>query len=216
MKKIVLLFTFASVCFFLKAQNLQLHYDMGEDRGYMTSTIEMYKPDKWGSNFFFVDMDFDREAGNSASFAYMEIARGLKFWESPWEIHIEYNGGTYINDSWLFGANYTWNNSDFSKIFTLQGMYKRIKDSEDVSFQITGVWSVQMLDKKFTFSGFADLWKERKYWISDKTNLVFLTEPQLWYNATEKLSLGTEIEIASNFTEKGFKVCPTIAAKWTF
>lgn len=100
------------------SQNLQVHYDMGEDRGYATTTLEMFKPDDWGSTFFFVDFDYDTEVGESVSMAYMEIARGLKFWDNPFEIHVEYNGGFgqfapgmayQINDAWLFGGNYTWN-----------------------------------------------------------------------------------------------------------
>ena len=30
------------------------------------------------------------------------------------------------------------------------------------------------------------------------------------------LSLGTEVELSSNFAGKGFHAMPTIAAKWTF
>lgn len=217
MKKIVLLFFLVSGFLQLKAQNLQLHYDLGKNRGYMTSTIEMFKPDKWGSTFFFIDFDYNKDFGNSVSFAYMEIARGLKFWDSPWEIHVEYNGGTFVNDAWLLGANYTWNNSDYTRIFTLQGMYKNIKNTEDASFQITGVWTIHMANRKFTFSGFADFWKEEGLFNGKKTDFVFLSEPQLWYNATENLSLGGEIELSSNFAgNKGFLVCPTIGVKWNF
>jgi len=217
MRKIVLLFFLVAGFLQLKAQNLQLHYDMGKDRGYMTSTIEMFKPDKWGSTFFFIDFDYNKDFGNSVSFAYMEIARGLKFWDSPWEIHVEYNGGTFVNDAWLLGANYTWNNSDYTRIFTLQGMYKNIKNTEDASFQITGVWTIHMANRKFTFSGFADFWKEEGLFNGKKTDFVFLSEPQLWYNATENLSLGGEIELSSNFAgNKGFLVCPTIGVKWNF
>lgn len=206
------------------SQNLQVHYDMGEDRGYATTTLEMFKPDEWGSTFFFVDFDYDTEVGESVSMAYMEIARGLKFWDNPFEIHVEYNGGFgqfapglayQINDAWLFGGNYTWNSPDFNRIFTLQAMYKAIRGYDDASFQLTGVWTVNFAGGKMTFSGFADLWKEEKVFINE-TNYVFLTEPQLWYNATEHLSLGTEIEVASNFTVEGFKVCPTAAVKWNF
>lgn len=217
MKKIILLIFLVSGFLQLKAQNIQLHYDMGKDRGYMTSTIEMFKPDKWGSTFFFIDFDYNKDFGNSVSFAYMEIARGLKFWDSPWEIHVEYNGGTFVNDAWLLGANYTWNNSDYTRVFTLQGMYKNIKNTEDASFQITGVWAIHMANRKFTFSGFADFWKEDNMFDGKKTDFVFLSEPQLWYNATENLSLGGEIELSSNFAgNKGFLVCPTIGVRWIF
>ena len=102
----------------VSAQNLQVHYDMGEDRGYVTTTIEMFKPDQWGSTFFFVDMEHDTDSGNSVSFSYMEIARALKFWDSPFALQVEYNGGTYINNAWLAGAQYTWNSIMHPKYWT--------------------------------------------------------------------------------------------------
>lgn len=58
MKKLVLvLFAgFLSVGSF--SQNLQTHYDMGKDRRYLTTTVEMFRPDKTGNTFFFIDMDY--------------------------------------------------------------------------------------------------------------------------------------------------------------
>lgn len=229
MKKILLLLFLVGGFLSINAQNIQLHYDMGKDRGYMTSTIEMFKPDKWGSTFFFVDFDYNVGDIKGVSLSYMEIARGIKFWETPFEIHLEYNGGfgrfaisddqyAYpINDAWLLGGHYTWNNDDFTRVFTLQGMYKYIRDKHNASFQITGVWAIQMANGKFTFSGFADFWKEDGNFGETKTEFVFLSEPQLWYNATKNFSLGGEIEIASNFAaHKGFKICPTLGVKWNF
>lgn len=199
----------------VSAQNLQVHYDMGEDRGYVTTTIEMFKPDQWGSTFFFVDMDHDTDAGNSVSFSYMEIARALKFWDSPFALQAEYNGGTDVNNAWLAGAQYTWNSADFSKIFTLQGLYKFIDDGlNEASFQLTGVWTIHMFQGAVTFSGFADYWKEEN--TSLGTDFVFLSEPQLWYNFGEHFSAGGEVELANNFIVEGFRVSPTLAVKWTF
>jgi hypothetical protein len=79
-----------------------------------------------------------------------------------------------------------------------------------------------MLNKKLTFDGFADFWREDNIVFDEndnpsETKYVFLTEPQIWYNFTENLSLGSEIELSSNFgTHKGFMVNPTLAAKWNF
>ena len=104
----------------------------------LTSTVEMFKPDQYGSTFFFIDMDYGANNVEGVALAYWEIARGLKFWDSPFEIHVEYNGGFgqyapggayQINDAWLFGGNYTWNNADFTRVFTLQAMYKNLSSS---------------------------------------------------------------------------------------
>ena len=69
-----------------KAQNIQLHYDLGRamynslsDRPWVTTTVEMFKADKWGSTYFFVDMDYTDKGVASA---YWEISRELKFWKA--------------------------------------------------------------------------------------------------------------------------------------
>lgn len=236
MKKNLILFALLIAASALKAQNVQLHYDMGKDRKYLTSTVEMFKPDKWGSTFYFIDMDYGKggETGvQGPQLAYFEISRGLKFWDNPFEIHVEYNGGfgqyratstnnAYpINDAWLFGGNYTWHAADYSKVFTLEGMYKNIRGKNDMSFQITGVWTIKMFKNKLTFDGFADFWREDNIvgvgTNSKATNFVFLTEPQLWFNFTEHFAMGSEVEISSNFAgHNGLMVNPTIAGKWNF
>ena len=106
---LIVLFVVAS----LQAQNLQVHYDFGKTRKLVTSTVEMFKPDKWGSTFFFIDMNYDVNNGKTMSLAYWEIARGIKLGKSPFAAHVEYNGGfgqfnmgsSYgayqINDAWL-------------------------------------------------------------------------------------------------------------------
>ncbi|MBN2348965.1 MAG: DUF5020 family protein [Bacteroidales bacterium] len=219
-------------CFALEAQNIQLHYDFGKDRNYLTSTVEMFKPDKFGSTFFFIDMDYDVNKVKGVSMAYWEIARDLKFWEAPFAWHAEYNGGfgqfytptanqAYtINDSWLTGATYTWNNADFSKGFAVQALYKYIRDKHDLSFQLTGIWYLHMLDHKISFAGFADFWREDMDFNFDgerDTKFIFLAEPQIWYNFNVHFSLGSEIELANNFgTVKGFKICPTLGVKYEF
>ncbi len=223
-----------------KAQNVQLHYDFGETRKLATATVEMFKPDDWGSTFFFVDMDFGGKAENGRTtgmnLAYFELSRGLKFWDAPVEAHVEYNGGFgrgrgfeyNLSNAYLAGPSYTWNSEDWSKIFTFKVHYKYVDQlSGDVDFnhhnvQFTGVWTMQFFENKLTFMGFADFWSEEVAVFDDEGNFstakwVFLTEPQLWYNATEHLSVGGEIEISNNFAlNKGFMVNPTLAAKWNF
>lgn len=234
MKKLYFSLSVLLVALGLQAQNLQLHYDFGKDRKYVTSTVEMFKPDKWGSTFFFIDMNYDADNGKTISLAYWEIARGISLGKSPFAAHIEYNGGfgqfytnpgygAYpINNAWLAGLDYNFNNSDFTRGITFQALYKYIKDKSDASFQLTTVWYMHMLNKKLTFSGFADFWGEKNTFANDdesvdETKFVFLTEPQIWFNFTENISIGGEIEMASNFGGvKGFGVNPTLAAKWNF
>ncbi len=61
------------------AQNIQLHYDFGRHlysdeeggRQDMTVTLEQFKADKWGSWFYFVDIDFSSKFTEGA---YTEIS----------------------------------------------------------------------------------------------------------------------------------------------
>lgn len=213
----------------LQAQNIQLHYDFGRSlynadlnsRSILTTTVEKFQPDAWGSTFFFVDMDYTSKGVASA---YWEIARELKFWKGPFSARIEYNGGLTnafsFNNAYLGGATYTWNDASFGKGFTLTAMYKHIqKHDEPHNFQLTGTWYMNFCDRLLTFCGFADYWRE-KY--ADRT-MIFLSEPQFWVNLNRlkgvnknfNLSVGTEVEISNNFVRKGFYAIPTLAVKWT-
>lgn len=217
-----------------QAQNLQVMYDFGNGRQNVTSTLEMFKPDKWGNTFFFVDMEFNGGTEKQPSLAYMEIARCLKFWDGPLSAHVEYNGGLLlsgaagfpINNAYLAGVDYAWHDKNFSKFLNFKVLYKNIQGKNPASFQLTGVWNLNFLKDKLTVSGFADFWREDNMNFTNgsgdvivptNTKFVFLTEPQIWYNVSKNLSLGGEVEVASNFgAVDGFKVCPALGAKWNF
>lgn len=228
MRKILLTAIVAIAFFAAKSQNVQLHYDMGEDRGYFTSTVEMFKPDKWGTTFFFVDMDYGvNEDLEGVNLAYFEIARTFKLMDSPFSLHAEYNGGLFqvapaitvnIENAWLGGIDYSWNAGDFSKGYSLKALYKNIQGKHDASFQFTAVWYYNFANNKMSFTGFFDYWREDRdlNFDGEMGQWVLLTEPQLWYNASKNLSIGTEIELSNNFIAEEFKVMPTAAVKWTF
>ncbi|WP_321479345.1 DUF5020 family protein [uncultured Bacteroides sp.] len=215
---------------FVEAQNIQLHYDLGRSlynkdlkgRPLLTSTVEDFHPDKWGSTFFFVDMDYTSEGVASA---YWEIVRELKFWKGPFSAHVEYNGGLAkgfsYNNAYLLGPTYTYNNASFTKGFTLTAMYKYIqKHSSPNNFQLTGTWYTHFNKGKFSFCGFADWWREE----TQHGKTIFLSEPQFWVNLNKfkgvdekfNLSFGSEVELSNNFGGRdGFYVIPTLALKWT-
>ena len=215
-------------------QNVQFHYDFGktlynkdfESRPKLTTTVEMFKPDKWGSTFFFVDMDYTKDG---VAGAYWEIARELSFWKSPLSIHVEYNGGNvkgaYINNAYLGGLTYTFNDATFSKGFTFTPMYKYIQLNDNPhNFQLTATWYLNFAKNGLcTFSGFADFWREKT--IPGIGDYQFLSEPQLWVNLNKikgvdekfNLSIGSEVELRNNFAYvSGFYAIPTLAIKWSF
>ncbi|NLV52857.1 MAG: DUF5020 family protein [Bacteroidales bacterium] len=238
-------FFFAMTCIValsVNAQNLQLHYDLGRNiypneeagRQKVTLTYEAFKADKWGSWFYFVDVDFSRKFTEGA---YTEISREFNLGkQSPFAAHIEYDGGLNrfgsFQQSMLIGPAWNGHSADFSKTYSIQLMYKHYFKSYDYtrsypSFQLTGVWSTTFAQGACTFSGFADLWRGENA-KNGHGQLVFLTEPQFWYNINSikgfentNLSIGTEVEMSTNFiyntyNNKNFFVNPTIALKWTF
>jgi len=227
-----LLIAFLLFSFYAKAQNLQLHYDLGSDRGYFTSTLEMFKPDKLGNTFFFVDMDYGSGGVKGISMAYWEIARVIKTEKMPIGIHMEFDGGfgaynagdlnhAYeINNAGLIGIDYSLTAKDFSKGVSLKLMYKYISGKHDASFQFTTVWFVNFWKERMTFSGFADFWREDFDFNYDgevDAEYVFLAEPQIWYHINKHFSFGGEIEFSNNFGgHYSFWTRPTLALKWTF
>jgi len=225
---------FLFVALAAKAQtDLQVLYDTGKGRDYLTTTVEMFKSDDWGNSYFFVDMYYNG-SNHHPGLAYTEISRCLKFWKGPFSVHVEYDGGLFgvgnsylpINNAWLAGVDYGWHDKTFSKFLNLKLLYKTIQGKNANSFQITGVWNLNYFKNKLTVSGFADFWREDNVNFTNgnnepitptNTKFVFITEPQFWYNATPHLSLGGEVQIASNFsTVNGLKVSPKIGAKWNF
>ncbi|MEN8117377.1 MAG: DUF5020 family protein [Bacteroidota bacterium] len=232
MKRFLLLFVLITTVATIGAQNLQLHYDFGEGRKYITTTVEMFKPDKLGNTFFFIDMDYNVGEVEGISLAYWEIARAFNIGKSPFAFHAEYNGGFgqwkdgdysgsfTINGAWLTGLEYSVNAEDFSKGFTLQALYKYIRGKHDAAFQLTAVWYLNFANNKLSFTGYADFWREDMDFGTienpDFTKYIFQAEPQLWFNTTEKFAIGSEIEVSYNFEASGFRFLPTLGAKYTF
>lgn len=221
--------------------NVQLHYDLGHDlygqqlsnRPRVTATVENFTPDRWGSTFFFIDLDLGDKVVKSA---YGEIARELRFWKAPFAIHLEFNGGLQrtafgYDDAFLVGGAWNWANSDFSRTFSVQLMYKILTHQQNHggcchSFQLTEVWGLQLAKGLCTFSGYCDLWYDKGV----NGGLVLNAEPQFWVNLWHlpriaddvHWSVGTEVEISNNLVwpaegkNNRFYVIPTVAMKWTF
>jgi hypothetical protein len=219
MKKLITLITiFVTVS--VTAQNFQLHRDF--ERGHFTTTFEMFKMDKYGNTFTFIDFDYDAATGVSGS--YYEIARVLKTGKMPVGLHVEYNaglgtfkagnstGGYTIDEAWIFGANYGKGNAKWG--FSTYAGYKAFTGAEKGNFQVTGTWYVNLIENKLTFTGFADLWTQNYKGAKDLT--VFLSEPQLWYHLNKTFSVGGELEISSNFAggNDAIKGRPTLGIKW--
>lgn len=246
MKKFVAFAGFALLSVGAFAQtNLQVFYDFGEYRKNVTTTLEMFKSDDWGSTFFFVDYDYTDKAQRDAKIwgatgSYFEIARSLNFWQESslgaLSAHVEFNAGIgFGSRNWLFGAEYFLHNADFSNTFTFELLFKTFNNpttTSDLPLQFTFVWGMQDLFglEGLRFSGFADIWGENTpFWYgrgqtnpADEGKFIFISEPQIWYNVGSlfgcpNFNLGGEVELGYNFAGyKGFTCNPCIGAKWDF
>lgn len=234
MKKLFLFAVMAAAAFTAQAQNIQLHYDFGRNiytgeeanRQKVTVTLEQFKADQWGSWYYFVDVDLSRHFTESA---YTEISREINLGKDlPFAAHVEYDGGLSKTGSFqqagLIGGAYNGHTADFSKTWSVQLMYKQYFKSYDnthsyASAQLTGVWGMNFLNDKLRFAGFIDFWRGEK--ANRHGCMVILSEPQLWYNITPNLAVGTEWEFSNNFvfnsdptSDKTFFFNPTLALKW--
>lgn len=228
----LMILSFAS----LNAQNLQLHYDFrhslygGElsTENYFTATYEMFKADENGSTFMFIDYDFSYDQKNPG-LIYGEISHDFKLKKCPIQPHIEYNGGLgsikgtttsfSIPNSFLAGASYPFQLGNvFMSTYVVYKLNAFKKVSHDAQWTVT--WSTSLFNKKLTIDGFMDTWSENRDREGTKTvsgkKLIFLSEPQFWYDITPKISFGSETEISRNFHGKSNKwyFIPTIAGKW--
>lgn len=240
MKKIIIGGLMAIVAIAAQSQNIQLHYDFGRNiypdqesgRQKVTICLEQFKADKWGSWYYFVDIDVSRKETMGA---YAEISREIKLSSQvPISAHIEYDGGLgsrlagttsgSYQQSGLIGAAYNGHTGDFNTTWSVQLLYKRFfKDANANkafhSAQLTGVWGTNFANNKIRFSGFIDFWRGEK--ANGHGQLVILSEPQLWYNITDHFSVGTEVELSNNFIyntydDQTFFVNPTLGIKWNF
>jgi hypothetical protein len=235
MKKIIVLVVIL-VPVISKSQNIQLHYDFANDRKFYTATFEMFRPDTLGSTFWFMDLDFNFPGSpRSMSAAYLEISRDFYI---PYlrrnpafdqlTLHLEYNDGFTAfeeEDSKLAAA--TFNNvllTGFSHpvrigkiILTTQWLLRIPRDTDSPDFQFTLIWYQPILKGKVLIAGYGDIWSQDKPDANEK-EMIFQTEPQLWYMFTPKLGIGSEVEINKNFPfgPEPWRIRPTLAFRWEF
>lgn len=209
----------------LFAQNFQLHYDFDSDRKYFTGTLEMFKPDDYGSTFWFVDFDLnDGMENQSAAMAYWEILRMFKIpGVKGLSAGLQYNDGlnTFggFGNVWLVGAEYP---IDLKFITLVTSLWYRDAEAQDANFQGTIVWFKPFFNFKLIFTGFFDIWGQNNFDFDAQgtdAQWVILTEPQLWYSVTKNIAVGGEVEISKNFVFGAgdeLKIYPTVGFKWTF
>ncbi|MCQ2228593.1 MAG: DUF5020 family protein [Bacteroidales bacterium] len=217
MKKFVVYSAMLAGCVAASAQyNVQLHYDLGHNlysdaeaqRQAVTATFEFLKPDRLGSTFMFIDLDFhgNDTNNNGAMGAYCDLSRDftVKHVNEANNItaHFQYTGGLNTTagsyqQAMMIGPAWQWHSMDFSRMFILQVSYKQyfkhLQNEAHPSFQVATIWNINFAQGLFTFNGLAETW----YGYSPdfvsipgapdpvlipKKKVAFLAEPQFWIN----------------------------------
>ena len=229
MNKLIFALLFLCLPYSLLGQNIQFHYDFSDGfgkssdpRGFLTTTLDFYKSDSYGSSWWFVDFDFsdDSKIGQ----AYFEIARDQKIGNFPLLAHIEFNGGLYqgaaIDNSFHSGIMYPFDIGPIS--FETALMYRYTTDSKEYTDSKIGIsWYADLLNGKISLIGFFNMWTqdaEKNSSSATGKNISFISEPQIWYNINDSFSIGSEIEFSYNFLfdAEGLQLYPTVGLRLFF
>lgn len=98
-------------------------------------------------------------------------------------------------------------------------LYKYQRSSVAPDFQITFAWFHLLWQNRITLSGFMDFWTQDDYMNNPEDKiLVIYGEPQIWYNISQKIAIGSEFKLNYNFYpgSERFEVFPTVGLKYEF
>ncbi|HPG41156.1 MAG TPA: DUF5020 family protein [bacterium] len=221
------------------AQNLQLHNDFrhsidpdNNSRDYTTLSFETFRLESYGSMFMKMDVDF-KGAHNNPGNLFTQISHTFKFWDFPAFLHLEYSGGLgvdsksgygyAIDNAYMVGAAYPFQLGNAWWSTYLVYRYNNFtQGSHDLQYSL--YWGQNFLRNKISLLGHLVLWTENKDhgdpWTAGQTGkkLLFLSEPQIWYNINKLLAIGTEIKLFYHVYSysDGWLVYPTLAIKYNY
>ena len=103
-------------------------------------------------------------------------------------------------------------------IFTTMLLCRLPRGMDDPDFQFTTTWFQPVWKNRILLTGFIDVWSQDKIENRDEKEIVFQSEPQIWYRITPKIAAGGEIEIDRNFPvgPSDWQVFPPLGLRWEF
>ena len=166
-------------------------------------------------------------------------------------LHMEYDGGALyerfgVRHAALAGLDFFVHSTDYRNTLNFKVLYKWIDYSDEVSqrygfksevpLQFTAAWGMEDLFglPGLRFCGYADFWWQNHLITVDEkgesmaqkdwqiSNVVFLAEPQLWYNVgrwvgLDNFNIGGEVELSFDLGGcRGFWARPRAGIKWVF
>lgn len=232
MKKFLIIGILSLCAHISNAQEIQIHHDFGsliysDEMNNRPSTLirfDMSKNDKWGNTYIVVKSTVKSEGFNSTFF---KIQREFGIMESPFLLHLQYNGGlsnkSSYDNAFLIGGTYKISGNSKDKLLKVSLLYKNTYGKESPNkhtYQIFLFWKYNFMDGLLTFKGYGNLWREQ----TDFGNFKMQLEPQFWVNLNKlkciddnfNLSLGTQVDLLYDMNIDGFYAIPTLGLKWTF
>ncbi len=228
----------------LMAQNLQVHYQLREDKQHISTTLEQFTGDKLGLTYWFISADYKDIQTNehllrgnmtsiygefyrffnipklSGLMAGIQYADGFMIYPEIVEAIPDIDGMSF-GRYWMLGLAY---NVPIGNMYVLTSIWAKKKQGYNYDWQLTLAWGHNFWQDRLTFNGYFDLWGERRSVDVNNSSsinpykVVLLTEPQLYYNFNPHLAIGAKAQVSCNFEfgQDGLRFAPTIAARWNF
>jgi Domain of unknown function (DUF5020) len=226
-----------------QSQDLQLHYDLRHSvspgtnpENFPTLYFEYWKKQDSGRHLikpgdFLLKTEADLlGAGNNIGKFYFQASQSFRAWNPKVFLQLQYSGGGgitepkqysyYITNTYQAGLEFPWRwkNAWLTTILD----YKYVSYSKPTNDPIfTQYWYIGLLNYKLEFAGDFSIWTENKDQGIETTprakgkRAFFFAEPQLWYNLTHNLALGSKLNCYYhvNTATDVFQAYPTLAVK---
>lgn len=225
------------------AQNLQLHYDLRHTvspatnpKNFPTLYFEFWKIRDSGSHrikpgdfLLKTEADLQGSAGNIGKF-FMQVSQSFRAWTPRIFLQFQYSGGGgitepkqysyYITNTYQAGAEvpFRWKQAFLTAVLD----YKYVSYAKPTSDPLlTLYWYRGFFHYKLEFAGDFSVWTENRNHGDETTTGqkgkqgFFFAEPQIWFNATKTLSIGSKLNCYYhvNTPADTFQAYPTLAAR---
>jgi len=237
--KIFLLIFLSFMLTELKAQKLQLHYDIRHsldpeinDKNFPSLSFEYFKNiDSLGSFQFKLQSDLKGENSNVGQ-TFLQVSQSIKFWKPNIYFSLNYSGGLgivppsygyYLTNGFGFGISYPFNWKGAWLSLNAQYRYTAFKaPSHDM--QVTFYFGKGFFDYKLLVQGSIVGWTQNRNQGNEYTSglkgkkFAFFGDPQIWYKVKGGFSVGSRANLFYNLIgeENSFKIYPTIGSQYEF
>nr|AIA10486.1 unknown Function [uncultured bacterium] len=212
---------------FAQFADVQLHYAMGSykrgdktiRRDYFKTRFEMLNRDSIGTYYWSIDLDYNAP-NKSISLSQTQIFHSIRIAKyKPIQPAVGH-GGISGRSSYFFVGIHTPFSIGRVKFLPLL-LYAYNKDAKKPDARLTIAYATRLLKNRISIFGFANTWTNDKVSTVDGSvsgKIVgWQLRPQVWFNMTRKLAIGTELDFSKNlYTLNKPVFLGSIGTKWGF